>query len=78
MTNFEKFKQELTPEKLYELLMAKDPCSVCPAQEECDWDSLRSGHPVREEFGGGTSPVITCKESFIDSWANCEYLEDEE
>lgn len=34
MTNFEKFKQELTVEKLYELVMAKDPCSVCPTQEE--------------------------------------------
>lgn len=34
MINFEKFKQELPIEKLYKLVMAKDPCSVCPAQED--------------------------------------------
>lgn len=64
ISNFEKWKQDLTLEQALELLKASKRCDLCPAQDDCEGDAIRCGHPVRDEFGGGVSKEWSCEGSF--------------
>lgn len=69
ISNFEKWKRDLTLEQALELLKASKRCDLCPAQDDCDGDAIRCGHPVRDEFGGGVSKEWSCEKSF-EHWAH--------
>ena len=60
MTNFEKWKSELTIEK-YSRLVCGDcySCKFCPAEDSCI---------------NGFDSVSGCREKFV-KWANAEYVE---
>ena len=69
ISNFQKWKENLTIEQALELLHAAKRCDLCPAHDDCEGDAIRCGHPVRDEFGGGTTKQWTCEGSFT-HWAH--------